>query len=178
MMPAASRCFLKQLDGCQHILLVGLNDCAIHQHFIQNVMCLSPEEHSICCFRLKGQDTSAFRIVCNLCSTLTGFEDLRPELQSLVTDAKRNASKAGHDRKSADEHLTISILNMRSSSQTLLKNLSNVSTRQWINSRIASSFCKVVQYSKSISSLQESKRLCSVPQLCQSPMKKLEGVLA
>ena len=38
---------------------------------------------------------------------------------------------------------TISRLNMRSSSHTLLKYLSSVSTKQWMNSRIASSFCAV-----------------------------------
>lgn len=36
---------------------------------------------------------------------------------------------------------TISRLNIRSSSQTLLKYRSSVSTRQWMNSKVASSFC-------------------------------------
>ena len=36
---------------------------------------------------------------------------------------------------------TISRLNIRSNSQTLLKYRSSVSTRQWMNSKIASSFC-------------------------------------
>lgn len=120
---ASCRLF-KQLNGCQDILLVCFHNSAIHQHLIHYKVGLHRHTSLSITIRLESliHLNALLRIIPCVCEH---WRRLSP-----------------HSRLEEFGH-TCSRLNIRSSSHTLLKYLSSVSTRQWMNSRMASSFCKL-----------------------------------